>query len=107
MTYSESEDGRPLGISECLGILARIWSGEDGVAPSPLAERLLNGESPLLAFRDHCGLTREEVATRAGIGHDQVAAIETGVDYVPADVLRRMAVALGLLPSDHEAMPRT
>ena len=64
--------------------------------PSDVAERLVAGEHPIRVFRDHRGLTQEQLAKAAKIARPYLAEIESGRKDGSVTVLRAIAAALKL-----------
>jgi DNA-binding XRE family transcriptional regulator len=64
--------------------------------PSEVAGRLIAGESPIRVFREHRGLTQEQLARSAKIARAYLAQIESGRKEGSVSVLRAIAAALKL-----------
>ncbi|MGD0388720.1 MAG: helix-turn-helix transcriptional regulator [Tepidisphaeraceae bacterium] len=64
--------------------------------PSDVAGRLVAGESPIRVFREHRGLTQEQLAKAAKIARPYLAEIEAGRKEGSVSVLRALAAALKL-----------
>jgi DNA-binding XRE family transcriptional regulator len=64
--------------------------------PSDVAKRLVAGESPIRVFREHRGLTQEQLAKSAKIARPYLAEIEAGRKEGSVSVLRAIAAALKL-----------
>jgi len=56
---------------------ARLEHGEDELVPLEITERRLVGEDPLKVWREHRGLTQEQLAKKSGVSRVLIAAIET------------------------------
>lgn len=56
---------------------ARLEDGEDELIPLGITERRLNGEIALRIWREHRGLTQEQLAKKAKVSRALIAAIET------------------------------
>lgn len=56
---------------------ARLERGEDELVPLEITERRLVGEDPLKVWREHRGLTQEQLAKKSGVSRVLIAAIET------------------------------
>jgi transcriptional regulator with XRE-family HTH domain len=61
---------------------------------------LLDDEQPLKAWREQRGLTRAQLAAKAGLTAGHIAHIETGRRQGTADTLRRLATALDVTVDD-------
>ena len=64
--------------------------------PSDVARRLVAGESPIRVFREHRGLTQEQLAKAAKIARPYLAEIEARRKEGSVSVLRAIADALKL-----------
>jgi DNA-binding XRE family transcriptional regulator len=65
-----------------------------------LVERLLAGEHPVRVWRGHRGLTREALATAAGVSPSYLTEIETGRKPGSFDALAKIAKALSISLDD-------
>lgn len=74
---------------------ARLEHGEDEVIPASIIMRRLEGESPVRIWREHRGLTQEQLAVAAGVSRALVAAIETRRREGSTASLKKLAAALG------------
>jgi len=63
--------------------------------PVDFADRLLAGDNPLRVWRDHRGLTLQALAVQCGVTRQMLSMIEHGKANASADLLHRLAVALG------------
>jgi DNA-binding XRE family transcriptional regulator len=68
---------------------------EEESLPVEFVERLLAGESPLGVWRAHRGLTLQALAGQAGCTRQMLSMIEHGKATPSADLLARLATALG------------
>ena len=69
---------------------------DNGVrVPHLVALAIIDGKSPLLAFRNHRGLTLRELSVKAGVGVSYLSEIERGHKRGSASALARIAAALG------------
>ena len=57
-------------------MLARMEQANAETRPWSVVERLHAGEHPVAVFREHRGMTQEELADTAGVETDAIAAIE-------------------------------
>lgn len=73
---------------------ARAASAEETL-PLAFVERQLAGESPLRLWREHRGLTLQALAERAGCSRQMISLIEHGKSAPSADLLAKLAAALG------------
>ncbi|MGM0988790.1 MAG: helix-turn-helix domain-containing protein [Pseudomonadota bacterium] len=74
---------------------ARVGAGEE-TFPASVVEALLEGRVPVRVFREYRGLRAGELAEKAGISQGYLSEIESGKKSGSLDVLKRIAVALGV-----------
>lgn len=67
---------------------------EEETLPLEFVERRLAGESPLRLWREHRGLTLQELGERAGCTRQMLSMIERGKASPSADLLARLAAVL-------------
>jgi len=77
-------------------VKARIERGEDEVIPLEITERRLAGESTLKIWREHRGLTQEDLAKASQVSRPMIAAIEAGHKKGGIGTLKKLAGALGV-----------
>ena len=69
---------------------------DDGVrVPHQVALDIMRGKGPILAFRQHQGITLKELSERTGIASGYISEIERGLKPGSASALARIAGALG------------
>jgi ribosome-binding protein aMBF1 (putative translation factor) len=78
--------------------------------PAKLVSRLLAGEHPVRIWREHRGLSQEQLAGEAGVARSYLAEIEGGKKPGSASAYRKLANALGLavddlMPADETRSP--
>lgn len=78
----------------------RLASGEEGMLPAEMVDRILSGESPVRAWREHRGLSTLELASQAGITQPYLSQIETGKRVGGINTMKRLAQALGVTIDD-------
>ena len=76
---------------------------EEESLPVEFVERLLAGESPLRVWRGHRGVTLQALAELAGCTRQMLSMIENGKATPSADLLAKLAVALGCDMNDLHA----
>jgi DNA-binding Xre family transcriptional regulator len=81
---------------------ARVAAGEDEYVPIELTRRLMTGEVPVRAWREHRGLSARALADRAGISAAYHSQIETGKKPGSFDAMAKLARALGVEIEDLE-----
>ena len=75
--------------------LAAVDADDGSRVPHDVAVAIIRGKSPILAFRNHLGLTLRELSDRTGIAASYLSEIERGHKPGSASALARIAVALG------------
>jgi len=76
-----------------------IEDGEE-VVPGQVTCAILDGENPIRVWREHRGLTQQQLAESAGISTPYLSQIESGKRKGTADVLTAIAKALNLSLDD-------
>jgi len=76
-----------------------IASGEELIS-SEVTYAILDGESPIRVWREHRGMTQQELADRAAISKPYLSQLETGQRQGTVRVLSRIAEALGVSLED-------
>ncbi|HTP65068.1 MAG TPA: helix-turn-helix transcriptional regulator [Geobacteraceae bacterium] len=71
-------------------------AGREFTVPDEIMRRELEGESPVKLWREHRGLTQQELAKRAGISKPYLSQIETGKRQGTIDTLSAVARALNV-----------
>lgn len=74
--------------------LAALEADDGSRIPHPVALAIIRGESPLVAFRTHRGLTLRELARQAGISPSYLSEIERRRKPGSAATLAKLAAAL-------------
>lgn len=69
-------------------------TGREFLVPDGIMQRELAGESPVKLWREHRGLTQQELATRAGISKPYLSQIETGKRQGTVETLSAIARSL-------------
>jgi DNA-binding XRE family transcriptional regulator len=72
----------------------KIARGEDIALPAAVWEAIEGGEHPVRAIRKHRGLSKKELAQKAGVRQSDVADIESGNKKIAAASLKAIAAAL-------------
>lgn len=78
---------------------AAMTKSEEGI-PAAIVTRVLDGESPVRAFREWRGLTQGELAVKAGVSRVTIAELEIGRKAGSVKTLKAVADALGLTIDD-------
>ena len=87
-------------LQAALAARARIEAGTDELVPAAIADRLIDGESPLLVWREHRGHSQSALARRSGVNRVQIADIEAGRATGSVQTLRALANALQVTVDD-------
>jgi len=74
---------------------ARLKRCEDELIPLAITERRLAGESPVKIWREHRGLTQQELGKASKVSRSMIAAIEAGNKSGGIATLKKLASALG------------
>lgn len=77
-----------------------IAAGEEEYIPGEVVDRMLAGENLVRVWRQHRGLTLEDLAQRAGISKGYLSNIESGQRVGTVDKLKLIAEALNLTIDD-------
>ncbi len=72
------------------------FAGREFMVPDEIMRRELAGESPIKLWREHRGLTQQELAKRVGISKPYLSQIETGKRQGTIETLSFIAGALGI-----------
>lgn len=91
----DSADARALAEVD-----AELASGDEELLPADAAERIANGEPPLLVYRELRGFTQQQLATAADVSKEYVSLIESGKRAGSAAVLAAFASKLGVHVED-------
>ena len=75
---------------------ARLERGDDELIPLEITERRLAGESKLKIWREHRGLTQEDLAKASDVSRPMIAAIEAKHKKGGIATLKKLAIALGI-----------
>ncbi len=76
-----------------------IAEGEE-LIPSSVTYAILDGENPIRVWRNHRGLTQQQLADQAGISKPYLSQLESGKRTGSADVLAALAKALNVTIDD-------
>ncbi|ADH89954.1 transcriptional regulator, XRE family [Ancylobacter novellus DSM 506] len=72
----------------------RLASGEEGLVPAAIVDRLVAGENAIRVWREHRGLSASSLAEKAGIARAFLSQIETGNRDGTVATLKKIADAL-------------
>lgn len=79
---------------------AAIDRGEEELIPSEVTYALLEGQNPIKVWREHRGLTQQQLAAAAGISTPYLSQLETGKRAGTTEVLTALARALHVTLDD-------
>ena len=83
-----------LDIEDLEDRLAALEADDGSRIPHTVALAIIRGESPLVAFRTHCGLTLRELSRRTGISPSYLSEIERRRKPGSAATLAKIATTL-------------
>jgi len=75
-------------------ISAAIERGEEELIPSEVIYAILDGENPIKVWREHRGLTQQQLADKVKISKPYLSQIETGKRTGTTEILSAIAKAL-------------
>jgi predicted transcriptional regulator len=111
---STEQDTITLPRSEYEALIARLEDLEDAIemraiessqderdyVPAAMLRRILAGEHPLRIWREHRGMSMQQLAGRAGIAQSYLSEIENGRKPGSVAALKAAAEALGVTIDD-------
>ena len=83
-------------LAEDAELARKAFERDEERFPIELVDRLLADESPVKVFREYRGMTRRELAAKAGINTAYLSQIETGKRGGSTKVLRAVSNALAV-----------
>ena len=81
-------------LRDCRNFEERLARGEEELIPGDVVERLVEGENPVRVWREHRGLTQEELGARTGLSGPYLSQIESGKREGTVKVFAALAKAL-------------
>jgi len=88
--FAEDEED----VRQATAIMTRIEAGEGTVPGEVVMAMIVDGLSPLAAWRRHRGLSQAALARKAGLSQVWVSRIEAGGGYGSQRTRRKLAAAL-------------
>ena len=83
--------------AEDAAVYAEAMAKDDGIRyPAAVTYAMVDGATPLKAWRDHKGLTLQALAEATGLSRAFLSQIESGKRTGSAATLKKLAVALGV-----------
>lgn len=92
LLHALAEDGEDL--ADAIAIKARIDAGEGTVPGEVVRLTIVDGLTPLVAWRRHRGLSQAALAREAGLSQVWISRIERGGGYGSRETRRKLAAAL-------------
>ena len=89
-----------IDLQTALAVRKRIEAGTEELVPAAVADRLIDGASPLKVWREHRGLSQSALAHASGVNRVQIADIEAGRSTGSVRTLRALTDALGVTVDD-------
>ncbi|MEO8354550.1 MAG: helix-turn-helix domain-containing protein [Chloroflexota bacterium] len=77
-------------------ISAAVERGDEELIPAEVVHAILDGESPIKVWREHRGLTQQQLADAAGISKPYLSQIETGKRKGTTEILLAITKALAV-----------
>ena len=71
-------------------------AANEELIPAEMVDRLHSGESRVKVWRQHRGLTQDQLAELSGLHQTTISEIETGAHIAKVDTLTKLAKALGV-----------
>ena len=90
-----------IDLQAALAVRKRIEAGtEEELVPAAVADRIIDGASPLKVWREHRALCQSALARTSGVNRVQIADIEAGRATGSVRTLRALADALRVTVDD-------
>ncbi|WP_049974589.1 helix-turn-helix transcriptional regulator [Azospirillum sp. B4] len=83
-------------LADAAAVAAKLQAGETEAFPAEVMDRLIEGDHPLLVFREFRGVTVRELATKAGVSRSYLSEVEKRVKPGSLDLMSKVASALGV-----------
>lgn len=87
-------------IRAALSVQTRMDAGAEELVPAAIADRLIDGESPLKVWRETQGMSQSSLARSASVERVQIVDIEAGRANGSVRTLAALAVALDVTLDD-------
>ena len=87
-------------LRAALAVRKCIQAGTDEFVSAAIADRLIDGESPLKVWREHRALSQSALARASGVNRVQIADIEADRATGSVQTLRALADALRVTVDD-------
>ncbi|MGK9167058.1 helix-turn-helix domain-containing protein [Inquilinus limosus] len=78
----------------------KLASGDEEMLPSSMVDRLIGGENAVRVWREHRGLSMQQLAEKADVSTAYISQIESGKREGTVSTLRKIADALGVALDD-------
>ena len=107
VTITRAEHDRLRAVEEdfedlcaALAVRGRIEAGTEGLVPTAVADRIIDGATPLKVWREHRALSQSALARASGVNRVQIADIEARRATGSVRTLRVLADALRVTVDD-------
>lgn len=100
IAYSAAAEEDSADLRAGLSVRQRIEAGTEELVPAAVADRLIDGASPLKLWREHRAVSPSALARASGLNRVQIADIESGRATGSARTLRALADALRVTVGD-------
>ena len=87
-------------LRTALAVSSSIEAGAEELVPAAVADRLIDGTSPLTVWREHRSLSQAALSRASGVNRVQIADIEADRATGSARTLRALADALRVTVDD-------
>jgi DNA-binding XRE family transcriptional regulator len=74
--------------------LARLEQANEETVPLEVVRRLSDGDIPVTVWREHRGLSQEELSVAAHVQPEMLKAVESGKEDVPLRIMHAISRAL-------------
>ena len=100
IAYSRATEEDYADLLTALAVSSSIGAGTEELVPASVADRLIDGATPLTVWRQHRSLSQAALSRASGVNRVQIADIEAGRATGSARTLRALADALRVTVDD-------
>jgi DNA-binding XRE family transcriptional regulator len=83
-------------MAEDVAALDAALAADEEMIPAEMVDRLHSGESRVRVWRQHRGMTQDQLAELSGLRQTSISEIETGGHIAKVHTLTKLAKALGV-----------
>ena len=94
--YEERLSSLEAQIEDLRDVLSYYQTRKEETFPSAMVERMIDGENPILVYREYRGLSQSALAEKSGVRQSLLSEIEAGKKTGSVDTLKKIAAALGV-----------